>query len=66
MISVVIFASLVILSIAYYTSYSLQASKADVASSKSKIFAFLIKTRAIASLCFYPPDKFKPLSPSIV
>jgi hypothetical protein len=33
-------------------------SSAEVASSRIRIFGFLIKARAIAILCFYPPDRF--------
>jgi len=43
-------------SIAFYTSISLLGSKADVASSKIRIFGFLIKDLAIAILYFCPPD----------
>lgn len=43
-------------SIAYCTVSSLLESKADVASSNIKIFGFLTKARAIATLYFYPPE----------
>jgi hypothetical protein len=39
------------------------SSKADVASSKIKILGSLIRARAIAILCFYPPDNFEPFKP---
>jgi hypothetical protein len=37
-----------------YVSFFL--SNADVASSNIRIFGYLIKALAIATLCFYPPD----------
>ena len=63
--TVVIPLLLIILSIAFCTSPSLSASKAEVASSKIKIFAFFIKA-AIAILCFWPPLTLIPLSPTKV
>jgi len=44
-------------SIACWTRCSLSASRAEVASSRIKIFGFLIKALAIAILCFYPPER---------
>mmetsp|Transcript_16711 Transcript_16711/g.38415 ORF Transcript_16711/g.38415 Transcript_16711/m.38415 type:complete len:129 (-) Transcript_16711:57-443(-) len=41
-------------------------SRADVASSRSKIFGFLTNTLAMAILCFCPPDNWAPLSPTFV
>ena len=39
---------------------------AEVASSKKNISVFLRIILAIATLCFSPPDNFKPLSPTCV
>ncbi len=47
-----------IFSIAVYTSSSDLGSRAEVASSRIKIFGFLIRALAIAIRCFYPPDIF--------
>lgn len=47
-------------------TFSLSESKADVASSRSIILGFLIKARAMAILCFWPPEINVPLSPAIV
>ena len=46
--------------------FSVFESKADVASSKIKILGFLRSALAIATLCFSPPESFRPLSPTIV
>ena len=46
--------------------FSVLESKADVASSKIKIFGFLRSALAMATLCFSPPESFRPLSPTIV
>lgn len=48
------------------TSLSLSESRAEVASSSSKIFGFLIRALAIANRCFCPPDNCSPLSPTNV
>ena len=42
---------------AFWTSISLFGSRAEVASSRIKIFGVLTKALAIAILYFYPPDK---------
>ena len=47
-------------------SFSVEESKAEVASSKKKIEGFFNTVRAIATRCFSPPDNFRPLSPTIV
>lgn len=39
-------------------------SKLDVASSKTKIGASFRIALAIATLCFSPPDNFRPRSPT--
>lgn len=39
-------------------------SNAEVASSKSKIYGFLIIALAMATLCFCPPDIWEPLIPT--
>ncbi|MCO5594159.1 hypothetical protein L7F22_048182 [Adiantum nelumboides] len=48
------------------TTFSDSASRADVASSSSKIAGFFSTARAIATLCFCPPDSCTPLSPTCV
>mmetsp|Transcript_7584 Transcript_7584/g.12249 ORF Transcript_7584/g.12249 Transcript_7584/m.12249 type:complete len:86 (-) Transcript_7584:969-1226(-) len=55
-----------ILSSASWTRYSDSASRADVASSRSRICGDPISARAMAILCFWPPDKVTPLSPTMV
>lgn len=57
---------LVALSRASCTTRSDSASKALVASSRTRIVGFLIKARAMAMRCFWPPDKVTPLSPGYV
>lgn len=47
-------------------TFSLSESKAEVASSNSIIFGFLIRARAIAMRCFCPPDISVPFSPTKV
>mmetsp|Transcript_31729 Transcript_31729/g.54119 ORF Transcript_31729/g.54119 Transcript_31729/m.54119 type:complete len:123 (+) Transcript_31729:516-884(+) len=54
------------LSMAACTKCSLSASSADVASSKRSIRGFTRRARAMAILCFWPPESFTPLSPTIV
>ena len=44
------------LSRASCTTASLSLSRAEVASSRSRICGFLIRARAMAILCFCPPD----------
>lgn len=51
---------------AYCTFFWESSSKAEVASSSSKIFGFLMMVLAIATLCFCPPESFDPLIPHIV
>mmetsp|Transcript_8488 Transcript_8488/g.15386 ORF Transcript_8488/g.15386 Transcript_8488/m.15386 type:complete len:100 (-) Transcript_8488:948-1247(-) len=41
-------------------------SSAEVASSRSNTLGFLTKARAIATLCFCPPDNWLPRSPTSV
>lgn len=48
------------------TKYSDSASSALVASSSNRIVGFLIKARAMAIRCFWPPDNWVPLSPHSV
>ena len=50
---------------AFWTYFSDSESKAEVASSRSKIGAFFKIALAIAILCFCPPDNLTPLSPII-
>mmetsp|Transcript_28348 Transcript_28348/g.57568 ORF Transcript_28348/g.57568 Transcript_28348/m.57568 type:complete len:100 (-) Transcript_28348:1267-1566(-) len=45
---------------------SLSLSSALVASSSSSTDGFLIMARAIATLCFWPPDSCPPFSPTSV
>mmetsp|Transcript_31107 Transcript_31107/g.99830 ORF Transcript_31107/g.99830 Transcript_31107/m.99830 type:complete len:102 (-) Transcript_31107:228-533(-) len=52
-----------ILSSASCTTASLLESSADVASSRSMMFGFRMTARAIATLCFCPPDSWEPLDP---
>mmetsp|Transcript_16121 Transcript_16121/g.18263 ORF Transcript_16121/g.18263 Transcript_16121/m.18263 type:complete len:82 (+) Transcript_16121:254-499(+) len=47
-------------------STSVAASKAEVASSHNRNGASFIIARAIETLCFSPPDSFRPLSPTFV
>ncbi|RUS29250.1 hypothetical protein BC938DRAFT_480879 [Jimgerdemannia flammicorona] len=48
------------LSKASCTSFSDSESKADVASSNNRILGCLIKARAMAIRCFWPPDNCEP------
>mmetsp|Transcript_57235 Transcript_57235/g.135196 ORF Transcript_57235/g.135196 Transcript_57235/m.135196 type:complete len:175 (-) Transcript_57235:2511-3035(-) len=48
------------------TTFSLVVSRADVASSSSRIAGFLIIARAIATRCFCPPESWPPLDPTSV
>ena len=48
-----------------WTTFSLSVSKADVASSRSKILGFLTRALAMATLCFWPPDSWVPLLPTL-
>lgn len=49
--------SILILSMASLTSFSDLESRAEVASSRIKIFGFLIRALAIAILYFWPPER---------
>lgn len=53
----------VALSNASWTTRSDSASNALVASSRIKMLGFLIRARAIAIRCFWPPDRVTPRSP---
>mmetsp|Transcript_17367 Transcript_17367/g.48960 ORF Transcript_17367/g.48960 Transcript_17367/m.48960 type:complete len:82 (-) Transcript_17367:873-1118(-) len=48
--------SAMMLSRAACTIFSDSLSRADVASSSSRIFGFWINARAIATRCFWPPE----------
>lgn len=48
---------------ASYTFFWEVSSKAEVASSRIRIFGFLMIVLAIATLCFWPPDNDPPLIP---
>mmetsp|Transcript_26242 Transcript_26242/g.75740 ORF Transcript_26242/g.75740 Transcript_26242/m.75740 type:complete len:83 (-) Transcript_26242:1527-1775(-) len=48
------------------TTASDSASRADVASSRSKIVGLAIIARAIATRCFCPPESLMPRSPTKV
>lgn len=45
---------------------SLCKSKEEVASSSKRIFGFLTNARAMAILCFWPPDNWAVLQPTFV
>ena len=49
-----------------FLTFSLSESSADVASSSNIIFGFRIKARAIAILCFCPPEINVAFSPTKV
>ena len=49
-----------------HQTFSLSVSRAEVASSRSRIFGFLTSARAIATRCFWPPLNWVPLSPTFV
>ena len=53
-------------SMASWTNFSDSASKALVASSRSKIGVSRSNALAIATRCLWPPDKFEPLGPTFV
>jgi len=54
------------LSIDSCTIFSLTLSNAEVASSRSRIFGYLMNARAMATLYFYPPEREPPDPPTIV
>ncbi len=54
------------LSKAAWTTDSLWVSRADVASSRSRISGFRTRALAMAILCFWPPDNWAPRSPTSV
>mmetsp|Transcript_10714 Transcript_10714/g.25420 ORF Transcript_10714/g.25420 Transcript_10714/m.25420 type:complete len:125 (-) Transcript_10714:1707-2081(-) len=54
------------LSSAPWTSLSLCASRAEVASSRRSTLGSLRTARAIATRCFCPPDSCTPPSPTVV
>lgn len=54
---------LVALSRASCTTRSDSASRALVASSSTRMLGFLIRARAMAMRCFWPPDSVAPRSP---
>lgn len=47
-------------------TFSLCKSSADVASSNNNTLGFLTNARAIATLCFCPPDNCVPFDPKFV
>jgi hypothetical protein len=47
-------------------TFSLSASSAEVASSSKSTLGFLTRALAMATLCFWPPDNWAPLSPNLV
>mmetsp|Transcript_15795 Transcript_15795/g.22123 ORF Transcript_15795/g.22123 Transcript_15795/m.22123 type:complete len:128 (-) Transcript_15795:816-1199(-) len=51
---------------AFWTACSVTLSKDDVASSRSTTGGSLRRHLAMATLCFSPPESFKPLSPTFV
>lgn len=54
------------LSKACWTECSDSASRALVASSRSRILGLRMSARAMATLCFCPPESLIPLSPTMV
>jgi hypothetical protein len=50
----------------FWMLFSVIISRAEVASSNTRIFGFVIKALAIANLCFYPPESLTPFSPTSV
>mmetsp|Transcript_37482 Transcript_37482/g.77761 ORF Transcript_37482/g.77761 Transcript_37482/m.77761 type:complete len:84 (+) Transcript_37482:555-806(+) len=48
------------------TDFSVMVSRADVASSSKTNGGSFSKHRAIAALCFSPPDSLRPRSPTMV
>jgi hypothetical protein len=53
------------LSMASYTFFSLALSRAEVASSRSKILGFFRKALAIAIRYFCPPESLPPPAPTL-
>ena len=47
-------------------TFSDSESRAEVASSNSKMDGFRIRARAMATRCFWPPDNCVPFSPTRV
>ena len=47
-----------------WISFSVWVSRAEVASSKSRMAGRLRMVRAMATRCFSPPDSFSPRSPT--
>ena len=64
--TVVRFSRVITSSSAACTTRSLSVSSADVASSSSRIFGFLMIARAIATRCFCPPLSLPPPCPTSV
>ena len=56
----------VIMPLLFYFTFSLSVSSAEVASSRSRMRGFLTRARAMATLCFCPPDSWVPLLPTLV
>lgn len=48
------------------TRVSDSASRAEVASSRMRMSGFLTKARAMAILCFWPPESWAPRAPTEV
>ena len=48
---------------AYWTFFCESSSRAEVASSRISIFGFLMIVLAIATLCFWPPERLPPREP---
>ena len=51
---------------AFWTRRSDSASRAEVASSRSRMRGWASNARAMASRCFCPPESFTPRSPTRV
>mmetsp|Transcript_100729 Transcript_100729/g.260215 ORF Transcript_100729/g.260215 Transcript_100729/m.260215 type:complete len:90 (+) Transcript_100729:418-687(+) len=66
MMMTVMLPAVIIPSMADCTCRSDSASRALVASSRSRIFGCLTSARAMAMRCFWPPDSCTPRSPTSV
>jgi hypothetical protein len=49
----------------FWTCFPLLLSKKELASSKINISGLFNKALTIAIICFYPPDNFPPLTPTL-
>jgi hypothetical protein len=63
---IVVFLSARSLESAWLTSVSDSASRALVASSRMRMSGFLMRARAMAMRCFWPPESWVPRAPTWV